>query len=178
MLKIQSTSDYQLSRPAFDRLYQIIIAAYAQTEKEVWGENYVRVQKDKFQELVDKGEILIAFLDGEIVGGVHCLQLADDAFSFSLLGADFNYSGKGIGKALVKAVEQVAYTKGAKEIRIEVLRAEHIVVESKIRLASWYNRLGYPFVKTIDVFEVYNDADKWAKLVNPSVFDCYLKVLK
>ncbi|MEO9533209.1 MAG: GNAT family N-acetyltransferase [Crocinitomicaceae bacterium] len=177
MLQIQSTKDYSLSPSEFDKLYQIIIDAYAQTEKEVWGENYVRVSKVKFQELVDKGEVLVAFLNNEIVGGVHCLKLEDNAYSFSLLGADFNHSGKGIGKALIKAVEQVAYTNGASEIRIEVLRAENIEVESKIILANWYERLGYPFVKTINVFEVYNDKEKWAKLVNPSVFDCYLKKL-
>lgn len=177
MLKIKSTAQYNLAPEEFESLYKIIIEAYEQTEKEVWGDHYIRVSKDRFQSLVDKGEILVAFLKEEIVGGVHCLKLDKDAYSFSLLGADFNQSGKGIGKALIKAVEQVAYTQGAKEIRIEVLRAENIEVESKIRLGQWYNRLGYPFVKTIDVFEVYNDAEKWSKLVNPSVFDCYLKVL-
>lgn len=159
----------------FEQLYQIIIAAYAQTEKEVWGENYVRVSKSAFQEYVSSNEMLVAFLDGEIVGGVRCFELEDGVYSFSLLGADFKHAGKGIGRALIAAVEERARAAGASEIRIEVLRAENIEVESKKVLSDWYQRLGYPFVKTIDVFEVYNDKAKWAKLVNPSVFDCYLK---
>ena len=175
MLKIKTNSEQPLTPDEFEHLYQIIIEAYAQTEKEVWGENYVRVAKSAVLDYVNADEMLVAFLDGEIVGGIRCFELEDGAYSFSLLGADFKQAGKGIGRALIAAVEERAKAAGATEIRIEVLRAENIQVASKDILSDWYQRLGYPFVKTIDVFEVYNDKAKWAKLVNPSVFDCYLK---
>lgn len=175
MLKIYDTQQHPLSNDEFHALYDIIIKAYANTELEVWGPNYVRVTADAYQEYIDKDEILAAFLDGAIVGGIRCFELKPGIWTFTLLGADFNKKGQGIGKALIKAVEDRAIQSKAKAVHIEVLRAQNITVQSKIILSNWYERLGYKFIKTIDVFEVYNDAEKWSKLANPSVFDCFLK---
>jgi len=175
MLKIYDTQQKPLTYDEFHKLYDIVIAAYANTELEVWGPNYVRVSKEDYRQCIEDNEILYAMLDGEVVGGVRCFELRPQVWTFTLLGADFSHKGKGIGKALIDAVEARAIQFKAKSIHIEVLRAEKIDVASKKILAEWYARLGYQFVKTIDVFEVYDDPVKWSKLVNPSVFDCYLK---
>lgn len=177
MLKIYDSKQKPLTYDEFHKLYDIVVAAYANTELEVWGPNYVRVSKEDYQQYIDDNEIMFALLDGEVVGGVRCFELKPQVWTFTLLGADFNHKGKGIGKALIDAVEKRAIAANATSIHIEVLKAEHIEVASKKILADWYIRLGYDFVKTIDVFEVYNDPIKWSKLANPSVFDCYLKQL-
>lgn len=177
MVKVLSAKEFRLSDEQSKQLYDIVVAAYAHTEKEIWGEGYVRMTRQVFQEYIEQDEILMAFLDGRIVGGIRYYHLEDNSWSFSLLGADFNQKGKGIGRALIEAVEEDVSKKGGDQIHIEVLRAEALDVESKTILSNWYQRLGYELVKTIDVLEVYNDPVKWSKLVNPSVFDCYLKVL-
>ncbi|UKN02307.1 GNAT family N-acetyltransferase [Paracrocinitomix mangrovi] len=177
MLTVFSAKDFRLTEEQFATLYDIIIHAYRETESEIWGENYVRVSEQEFGACIDRDEILVAFLDGKVVGGIRYFHLRDKTWTFSLLGADFNQKGKGIGRALIDAVEEKVKEKGGDRIHIEVLRAEDIDVESKNILSNWYQRLGYDLVKTIDVFEVYDDADKWNKLANPSVFDCYLKAL-
>lgn len=175
-MQIFSAKQFRLTEDQFERLYSIIIAAYANTEKEVWGENYVRISPEDFQKLIDADEIYFAFLEGRIVGGVRCFQLSETVWSFSLLGADFAEKGKGIGRALIEKCEEIAKAHGGKQIHIEILRANDMEVESKNILSNWYQRLGYDLVKTVDVFEVYDDAEKWSKLANPSAFDCYLKV--
>jgi GNAT superfamily N-acetyltransferase len=177
MLKIYDTNTHPLSQNDFSKLYEIVIKAYALTEKEVWGENYIRIKPEEYKSYCDNNEILYACLEGEIVGGVRFLKLKDTTWSFSLLGADFSKKGRGIGRALIAELEKRVLEKGGERIHIEILRAKNINVESKKILGDWYQRLGYDFIKTIDVFEVYNDAQKWAKLANPSLFDCYLKVL-
>lgn len=177
MTKIFSAKDFRLSEEQSQQLYEIVVAAYANTEKEIWGEGYIRMSKEDFQKYVELDEILMALLDGEIVGGIRYFPLKEGTWSFSLLGAAVDQTGKGIGRALIDAVEEKVAKKGADRIHIEVLRAEALDVESKTILSNWYQRLGYELTKTIDVFEVYNDPIKWSKLVNPAVFDCYLKHL-
>ena len=111
------------------------------------------------------------------MGGVRCFHLRDGVWSFSLLGADFEEKGKGIGRALIEAVEKRALENGGSTINIEILRAKEITTEFKSILSDWYQRLGYDYIKAVDVFEVYDNPKKWEKLVNPSVFDCYQKKL-
>ena len=177
MIQIYSTLERELSAREFDKLYEIVVTAYAKTEKEVWGDNYVRISKKAYKTFVDDHQVLYAMLDREVVGGVQFYKLRDNTWTFSLLGTDFKHGGKGLGKALVGFVEALVKQNKGDKIHIEVLKAIDIDVESKKKLHNWYLKLGYEFVKTLDVFEVYDDAVKWSKLKNPSEFDCYQKVL-
>ena len=178
MIKIEEANIDSLTDVEFERLYDIVIIAYRETEKEVWGENYVRISKDDFKKHISAGEILVARNEEErVVGGVRCFQLRDGIWSFSLLGADFNEKGKGIGRALINAVEERALAQGGHSINIEILRAKDINTEFKTILSNWYQRLGYDYIKALDVYEVYDLPEKWSKLVNPSVFDCFQKKL-
>jgi hypothetical protein len=72
-------------------------------------------------------------------------------------------------------VEHKAKSAGGKEMSIEILRAKDIDTDFKVNLSKWYQRLGYEYTGQIDVLSVYNNPEKWAKLVNPSIFDCYVK---
>lgn len=178
MIKIEEAKLELLTDEELKRLYEIIIIAYRETEKEVWGENYVRITLEEFKELIKLGEILIARnKENKVVGGIRCFHLREKTWSFSLLGADFNEKGKGIGRELIKAVEERAKANDGDTVNIEILRAKDIDTEFKLRLSSWYQRLGYEYVKAVDVFEVYDNPEKWARLVNHSVFDCYQKTL-
>lgn len=176
-MTIKSAYKLNLKNPQFERLFNIIRIAYAETEKEVWGEGYVRVSREDLQQHIEKDEILIALIDDEIVGGIRVYEKEPGCWAFGLLGADFEHKGKGIGRALIAAAEQKAKSAGATEMSIEVLRAKDIDTDFKVNLANWYQRLGYEFTGKIDVMSVYPDPDKWAKLVNPSEFDCYVKRL-
>lgn len=174
---IQSAYELQLTQTQFEQLFNIIRIAYAETEKEVWGEGYVRVSREDLQKYITDDEILVALLDNEIVGGVRYYEKESGTWTFGLLGADFNHKGKGIGRALIAEVEKRAKLAGAQEMSIEVLRAIAIDTDFKVYLANWYQRLGYEYTGQTDVMSVYPNPDKWAKLVNPSIFDCYVKQL-
>ena len=67
MLTIHCAKQKGLSPLEFNTLYNIIVKAYADTESEMWGENYVRVSEIFFKEFIEKEEVLVAFLDNEVV---------------------------------------------------------------------------------------------------------------
>ena len=61
MIKIKHIEKNKLSKKTLDRMYSILIDAYARTEIDVWGENYIRISKEEFIQLVLRGEIFGAF---------------------------------------------------------------------------------------------------------------------
>ena len=76
MIKIEEANIDSLTDVEFERLYDIVIIAYRETEKEVCGENYVRISKDDFKKHISAGEILVARNEEErVVGSVRCFQL-------------------------------------------------------------------------------------------------------
>lgn len=176
MIKIKSTNTVKLNEQQIVRLHDIIRIAYEKTEEEIWGKNYVRIFLDDFKVLVDKGEILVAFLDGEIVGGVHAYKRNEGVYAFSLLGVDFDYGGKGIGTQLIKSVEALAIKNGANKVNIEILRVKSTQVSHKVRLANYYKRLGYEYTHSEDCACLIPEW-KYKKLHEPSNFDFYTKKL-
>tara|TARA_B100000508_G_scaffold91658_2_gene71442 strand:+ start:5638 stop:6171 length:534 start_codon:yes stop_codon:yes gene_type:complete len=175
---IKPANSSNLTQPQFERLFNIIRIAYAETEKEVWGEGYVRVSRENLKQHIKDDEILVAFLDDEIVGVIRVYEKEPGTWTFGLLGADFEHKGKGIGRALIAAAEEKAKSAGATEMSIEILRAKDIDTNFKVHLAKWYQRLGYEYTGKIDVMSVYPNPEKWARLVNDSEFDCYVKRLE
>ena len=58
MIRIAKIEKNKLSKRTLDRMYSILIDAYARTETDVWGENYIRISKEEFTKLVIRGEVL------------------------------------------------------------------------------------------------------------------------
>lgn len=175
MLRIQFANDNNVTLENRKELHEILRIAYALTEVEVWGENYMRITFDDYSALIDKGEILIAYSENKVVGGVHFYERKKGMYSFSLLCADFDQSGLGIGRALVDQVEARAKANGATAIELEILRPKGIEVPFKKRISDWYQRMGYNYTSSQNFAEV--KPIKAQNLVNPSDFDYYLKTL-
>jgi GNAT superfamily N-acetyltransferase len=176
MLQIKSTYNTKLTEVEIKQLHEIIRIAYEKTEEEIWGKNYVRIFYEEFKALVNKGDFLVAFLNGEIVGGVQAYLRKEGVYSFSLLGVDFNHGGKGIGTALINEVEKEAESKGATQVDIEILRVRDVDVKHKLVLANYYERLGYRYTHSDDCSCIIPEW-KYKLLVAPSDFDFYTKKL-
>ena len=171
-------ADAKISELDLGRAYDILIYAYAQTEIEIWGANYARISKEDFKQIVDSGEIFLAFNDKQVVGCVRLLNINAKSCSFGLLAVDFDRKGQGIGRKLVETVEKEAVLYGAKFMDIEILKAKDIQVQSKIDLHNWYTRLGYKYYGTDSFVSLKpQEAEKAKKLINPSEFAQYRKTL-
>ena len=178
MVQIQK-ADEGIDKIDFDRAYDIRIYAYAQTEAEIWGENYFRISKKDFWEILKSGELFLAYKDESVVGCVRLLRLTSETYSFGLLAVDFEIKGQGIGRNLVDFAEKEAVKLGGSVMNIEILKAKDIRVQSKIELHNWYTRLGYVFFETDSFVSLKPmEAEKAKKLINPSVFDRYRKQLR
>ena len=178
MLEIIPSNKTTLTDDQVNRLYDLMIHAYAVTEKEIWGENYFRMSKEEYITLVNGGRVLVAWIDGRIVGSVYFYPISNQVYGFGLLNADFSESGKGIGRALIRESEKAARDQGAETMQLEILKARDLLVPVKEQLAKWYLAQGYSFLGTHDFLELKPDKVKKAKtMVNPSVFDVYTKDL-
>jgi len=176
MLKIISTSERPLSKEEIVIAHNILYVAYKVTEEEIWGKNYDRLFIEDYTKLVEEGTIFVAYLNGKIVGSVHAYVKDVDTYKFGLLSTDFSYGGQGIGTALIKRVEEEAIKNKATQIKIEILRVKDKEIPHKLRLANYYDRLGYKFTHAEDCSCIIPDW-KYKLLVAPSNFDFYSKTL-
>ena len=158
--------------------YKILIAAYSQTEKEIWGENYVRISEEEYKELIEREYVFTAHLNGEVVGTILLSKQNETTFSFGLLAVDFSKKGLGIGRKLVSHAEQAALKLGAKEMTLEILKPKNQHAPFKQQLAEWYERQGYEYMYSADFLELKpTKIEKAKQLITPAVFDCYRKEL-
>jgi GNAT superfamily N-acetyltransferase len=176
MITVETASLNNLSEQEVNSLYQIIIKGYELTEEEVWGKNYVRISKADYIDLITKGQILVAKFKGSIAGGIHYYEAQPGIYTFSLLGTDFMLAGKGLGTALIQSVEDRAKKAGATAIEMEVLRVKTFDTESKLRLAKYYQKLGYHYTHSADC-SCKIPAEKYSRLKAPSDFDFYRKMI-
>lgn len=178
MIKLESAIIDRMTQPEIIRTHEILCHAYAVTEIEIWGENYLRISLEEFIELIRKGEVILARIDNKIVGSIHTFKLGADAFSFGLLSVDFAQKGKGIGRKLILEAEKRAIDSGATFMELEILKPRDTEVPIKKVLHDWYLRLGYVYTETFSFIERKPDKhEKAKKLIAPAVFDCYRKRL-
>lgn len=160
------------------RTYQLVLDAYAATEEEIWGKNYVRMPLDEYLEILKNGEVLIARENNRIVGTIYVHRLSETHFGFGLLASDFALRGQGIGRRLIQAAEDVARLNGASRMVLEILRPRDVELPFKTVLAAWYERLGYQKVKTMSFLDLKSEkVEKAKQLKVPAVFDVYQKSL-
>ena len=176
MIEIVNANSAQFNEYDLKELYNIVVKGYELTESEIWGENYIRVFFKDYRDLIDSGEIRLALFNGKIAGGIHGYAVNETTYAFSLLATDFNLKGKGIGTALIRALEIEAKNLGATSMTIEILRVKHKEIEGKITLARFYERLGYAYTHSEDCI-CKIPQEKYKKLKAPSNFDFYVKAI-
>ena len=180
---ILSSDTCTFSKEERSELFEIMRDAYARTETEIWGENYLRMPHSEYETLIDQGTISAAVLDEKIVGSIHSRKLDDESFTFSLLAVHRDFGGRGIGRKLIEAVEEKARKEGLSYssvtkphyMKIEILRPRDFRVPTKVRLRTWYEGMGYVFTHNQNFQDRRPDRAK--DLMVPSVFDCYRKEL-
>lgn len=178
MIKIEQTNLTTISQCQLEQQYDALIRAYADTEIEIWGENYIRISFEEYKKVIEKELVFSALLNDEVVGTILLSNHGKGHFSFGLLAVDFKHKGLGIGRKLIEKAEQKARSLGGIKMTLEILKPKNQTLPFKKQLAEWYERLGYRYLFTKSFIELKpNRVEKARLLITPSVFDCYEKEL-
>lgn len=170
---ILSSENHIFSPSERSELFETMRDAYARTEIEIWGENYLRMPQSEYDSIIDDGKIMAAVLEGKIVGSIYSYNLDQETSTFSLLAVHRDFGGRGIGRKLIEVVEEKARLTGAKYMNIEILRPRDFNVPLKDRLRTWYEGMDYVYTHDQNFQDRRPDRAKYLKV--PSVFDCYQK---
>ena len=110
MIRIVPHRALNLTEDEKNRLFQLMIHAYAITEEDIWGKHYKRLERDEFSELLETSTFFIALEDEKILGSIQVYQKDASTFGFGLLNVDFEHTGKNIpnfrGKKHPKIIPQ------------------------------------------------------------------------
>lgn len=178
MIETFAPEPEELAQSEIAGLYNIMIDAYAITEAAIWGENYVRMSEQNYNQFILLNELIVARIDGEYVGSVRVYEEAPKVFNLSVFSVAQEIRGKGVGANLVRAAEKHAKRKGGSKLTLEILRPQLFELPIKSMLTAWYKKLGYNYIESM-LFEERkpDNLEKLKHLQVPVIFDCYEKEL-
>jgi GNAT superfamily N-acetyltransferase len=125
------------------RLSDLINEVYDEAESGMWKRKGTRTNPAEVEHLLRAQALILAEIDGVLVGSVNVNLMSDGVGEFGMLVADRNYRGEGIGSALVKHAEKWAREHACHTMRLEILTPRYWTHPSKEFLRRWYSRIGY-----------------------------------
>jgi GNAT superfamily N-acetyltransferase len=134
------------------RLSDLINEVYDEAESGMWKRKGTRTNRDEVERLLRAHALILAEIEGVLVGSVNVNVMSDGIGEFGMLVVDRNYRGEGIGSALVKHAERWACEHACHTMRLEILTPRHWTHPSKEFLRQWYARIGYE-PQTTEPFE-------------------------
>ncbi len=125
------------------RLSDLINEVYDDAESGMWKRKGTRTNPDEVERLLRADALILAEIDGALVGSVNVNLMEDGVGEFGMLVADLSLRGAGIGSALAEHAEAWARERGCHTMRLELLTPRHWNQPSKEFLKKWYSRIGY-----------------------------------
>lgn len=154
----------------------LINRVYKVAEDGLWVDGAARTNPAEVAELTRAGEIVVARLDGWLVGCARVRALGDELSEFGMLVSAPEHRSVGIGRELVRFAEERSRAGGRYVMQLEVLVPREWSHPSKEFLAGWYGRLGYRPVRMGSVEETYPELAPL--LATPCDFRIYHKDLR
>lgn len=156
-------------------LADVINRAYAMGESGLWRDGTQRITPAEVVEAIGGGDMLVAEVDGRIAGCAHVRPLDATTADLGLVSADPELHGRGVGRALVRAAEELMRARGTATAQLELLVPVGRLHPDKERLREWYSRLGYRIVRTAPFEEIATHAA--SELTTPCEFLVFRKPL-
>ncbi len=125
------------------RLTDLINDVYDDAESGMWKRKGTRTHPAEVDRLLRARALILAELDGVVVGSVNVNLMSGGVGEFGMLVADPDHRGKGIGSALVERAENWAREMACHTMRLELLTPRNWSHPSKEFLKMWYSRIGY-----------------------------------
>jgi GNAT superfamily N-acetyltransferase len=135
--------DSDLGADNIKRLSDLINEVYDDAESGMWKRKGTRTNPAEVERLLRAQALILAEIDGVLVGSVNVNLMSDGVGEFGMLVADLHHRGKGIGSALVDRAENWARDTACHTMRLELLTPRNWTHPSKEFLKMWYSRIGY-----------------------------------
>jgi GNAT superfamily N-acetyltransferase len=153
----------------------VINGAYALSERDLWVEGTVRTTPEDIAEAIRGNGMLLATIEGRIVGCACVRALDESTADLGFVSAAPGHRGRGIGRELVRAAEELVRSRGARTMQLELLVPQGWVHPEKDQLRAWYVRLGYRITRAAPFDEVAVHAS--SQLATPCEFLVFRKPL-
>ncbi|KAG5978510.1 hypothetical protein E4U55_006140 [Claviceps digitariae] len=148
-------------------LARIVNDAYDEVEADIFLAGYRRTDEAEIVKLIHQGCLAIAYLPADVnptshaanstspprtpcdvpIGCVLVKQLSAQLGNFGMLALDFQYRGRGLGRAMIDFAENHCREKGCTVMQMELLVPTSFAHAVKLRMQDWYQRLGYRIIK-------------------------------
>lgn len=139
----RSPVESDLEAGAVSRLSALINEVYDVAEWGMWKRKGTRTDEAAVERLLRERALILAEIDGALVGSVHVSLMVEGIGEFGMLVADAGRRRAGIGTALVQHAEAWARRQGCHTMRLELLTPRHWQNPGKEFLRQWYTRIGY-----------------------------------
>lgn len=163
---------------------ELVNTIYAAEEAGFWKDGFIRTSTDEIRQFIRDGELALAWRPGatpdhspptNIMGCIRSQLLDPRTGEFGLLVCDPAARGSGIGRDLLRFVEENIKRRGGQVMRLELLVGDGWVHPLKERLGKWYERAGYKLVRTGSIEEAFPRLVPM--IAGPSLFRIYEKTL-
>jgi GNAT superfamily N-acetyltransferase len=138
--RFPAKADVEASK--INQLATLINEVYDDAESGMWRRPGTRTTPDEVERLLSNQALILAEIDGRLVGSVNVNLMDNGVCEFGMLVADRKQRGKGVGSALVERAEQWARL-GCHTMRLELLTPRNWTHPRKEFLKQWYSRIGY-----------------------------------
>jgi GNAT superfamily N-acetyltransferase len=123
------------------RLSDLINEVYDEAESGMWKRKGTRTNPVEVERLLRARALILAEIDGVLVGSVNVNLMSDGVAEFGMLVADRKHRGEGIGSALARHAEGWAREHACHTMRLEILTPRTWTHPSKEFLRQWYSRI-------------------------------------
>ncbi|WP_433174900.1 GNAT family N-acetyltransferase [Actinoallomurus sp. CA-150999] len=138
-------------------LADLINRVYAGAEKGQWRPGATRTSAEEITELTRAGQMVVARVDGAVVGAIRVRHLDSRTGETGMLAVDPEYRNLGIARELRWFVAQLLRSQGITTLQIELLVPRDWEQSSKTFMADWNSRTGYKVVQRGAFEEHYPD---------------------
>jgi GNAT superfamily N-acetyltransferase len=135
------------------RLSDLINEVYDDAESGLWKRKGTRTNPAEVERMLRAQALILAEIDGALVGSVNVNLMSNGVGEFGMLVADRKHRGKGIGSTLMDSAEKWAREMACHTVRIELLTPRNWTHPSKEFMKKWCARMGYKPLAT-ESFEI------------------------
>ncbi|KAK4206567.1 hypothetical protein QBC37DRAFT_434743 [Rhypophila decipiens] len=147
-----------------NQLVELINAVYTVAEEGIFNDVYRRTTPSDLKNLIQTSELALAWIYSDpnapsqydsptsrIIGCARVQSLSPTHGVFGMLVCDPNHRGSGAGKKLVEfSEEHCKNVLGKTVMQCELLVSTEFEHSFKVRMHSWYERMGYKVVRKGD----------------------------